>query len=129
LQQKLSAWIGIAGGIIDLVVGASLTQNPPPAVMAQAMMSSQSDYPIGYAVFAFGIVVLATGLYLLFTRMMHHRAGFGFLMVLYGIVMLVLGAGMIRNVFLMMQYSLLSGIVMIIVGLTMLYSGSEMIRK
>jgi uncharacterized membrane protein HdeD (DUF308 family) len=62
--------------------------------------------------------------------MMQHSHGFGFLMILYGVVMLVLGGSMIGNLFMMMtQLSLLSGTVMIVVGLAMLYSGSEMIRK
>lgn len=129
MKQKFSAWIGIVGGIIDLAVGASLIQSQPGPMGTQSMMSVSAGSSTGYAVLALGIVVLMTGLYLLVTRMMQHRQGFGLLMILYGLVMLVLGAGMIGQMFMMMQASLTSGIVMIVVGLAMLYSGADMVRR
>jgi len=129
LEQKFSAWIGIVGGIIDLVVGASVIQSQSEPMGTQSMMSVSAGSSTGYVVLALGIVVLMTGLYLLVTRLMQHRQGFGLLMILYGLVMLVLGAGMIGQMFMMMQASLISGSVMIVVGLAMLYSGADMVRR
>lgn len=129
MEQKFSAWIGIVGGIIDLVVGASVIQSQSEPMGTQSMMSVSAGSSTGYVVLALGIVVLMTGLYLLVTRLMQHRQGFGLLMILYGLVMLVLGAGMIGQMFMMMQASLISGSVMIVVGLAMLYSGADMVRR
>jgi uncharacterized membrane protein HdeD (DUF308 family) len=131
LVPKLSAWIGIFGGIVDLFVGALLMQSRLGPVATRDMMSSSSGSSIGFAVLAFGAVVLLTGLYLLVSQMMRHREGFGLLMILYGVVMLVLGASMIGQMFTMMamQLSLLSGILMLALGLAMLFSGADMLRK
>ena len=83
----------------------------------------------GYFLLALGIVVLLTGVYMLTVRMMQSRSSFGWLMILYGVIMLILGVGMIGQMFSVMQSSTLSGSVMIIVGVAMLYSGANMTRK
>jgi len=125
LGQRLSAVVGMIGGIIDMVVGVSLMQLEPVSTSAQSMKAPS----LGYAVFALGIAVFGTGLYLLVTRMMQHRQHFGLLMILFGLVMLVLGLSMVGQIFMVAQVSLVSGILMLVVGLAMLYSGADMVRK
>ena len=126
LQQKFSALLGIVGGIVDLLAGFGLLQ--PVGMMQQSMMVSSATW-IGYFLLVLGVIVLATGLYLLTPRMMEDRSLFGVLMLVYGVVMLVLGVSMIGQMFSMMQgWSTFSGTVMIILGAAMLYSGYGMAR-
>jgi uncharacterized membrane protein HdeD (DUF308 family) len=125
LQQKFSALLGIAGGVVDLVAGIGLLQ---PVGMQQPMMVPTAAWG-GYFLLILGVIVLVTGLYLLTSRMMENRSILGVLMLVYGVVMLVLGVSMIGQVFSMMQgWSTLSGSVMIILGVAMLYSGYGMMR-
>ena len=124
MHQKVSATIGIVGGVIDLVVGfVSLQQSMPGPSMG--MMPSGSSW-IGYFLVTLGIIVLLSGLYMFPAQMMKNRAMFGWLMKIYGIIMLFLGFAMINGMVAMMQGSILSGIVMIFVGVAMLFSGYSM---
>lgn len=114
----------MAGGIVDLVAGFSLLQ--PAGLMQPSMMVTSATWG-GYLLLVLGVIVLATGLYLLTPRMMANRMIFGVLMLVYGMVMLVLGVSMIGQMFSMTQgWSTLSGTVMIILGAAMLYSGYGM---
>lgn len=81
---------------------------------------------VGYFLLALGIIVLLSGLYMFTADMMKNRALFGWLMILYGIIMLFLGFGMINGIIAMMQGSTLSGAVMAFVGVAMLFSGYSM---
>ena len=125
VNQKLSASIGIVGGVIDLAAGWALLQSVesmmPPMIRIQSVWLS-------YFLMGLGVVVFLTGVYLLLSKMMRYVSAIGWLMILYGVIMLVLGVGMIGQLFAMMQGSLLSGGVMIIVGVIMLYSGYGMAR-
>lgn len=131
MEQKISALIGITGGIVDFAIGLIILQQPSSAasMMMETSGTQTSAISLGYSILALGAVVLFTGLYMLTVRMMQHRSGFGLLMILYGIIMLILGAGMIGQMFFVMQGSTFSGGLMIVVGLAMLYSGSGMVRK
>ncbi len=129
MQQKLSALIGIIGGIIDVGAGLALLQNPSSMMPMDALVMTSSVLWAGYFLLALGALVLFTGVYMISASMMRHRSGFGWLMILYGVIMLVVGVGMMGQMFPMMQGSALSGSVMIVVGAAMLYSGSDMARK
>lgn len=127
--QRLSALLGIVGGIIDFVAGLALLQ--PTGMNSMGMrtsMSLLSSAVAGYFLLVLGAIVLLTGLFMLSMLMMRHRSAFGVLMLMYGVIMLILGFVMLGQVFFMMQGSTLSGSAMIIVGLAMLYSGSTMVR-
>ena len=134
MNQKLSAAIGMVGGVIDLAAGWALLQSVEPMMPITApqpemtMMIRIQSLWLSYFLTGLGVVVFLTGLYVLVSRMMRHVSGVGWLMILYGVIMLVLGVGMIGQLFAMMQGSLLSGSVMIIVGVVMLYSGYGMAR-
>jgi uncharacterized membrane protein len=125
MDQRASGMIGVVGGIVDLVAGSFYLQQ---SMGVQPMMGLVSMPWIGYFLLALGLIVLVSGLYVLAARMMKNRSIFGWLMILYGLIMFVLGFGMIGQVFSMMQWSEFSGIVMIIVGIAMLYSGYGMAR-
>lgn len=125
MDQRASGMIGVVGGIVDLVAGSFYLQQ---SMGVQPMMGLVSMPWIGYFLLALGVIVLVSGLYVLAARMMKNRSIFGWLMILYGLIMFVLGFGMIGQVFSMMQGSEFSGIVMIIVGIAMLYSGYGMAR-
>ena len=130
MEQKISALIGIIGGIVDFAIGLIILQQPSSAAsMMMETSRTQTSISLGYSILALGAVVLFTGLYMLTVKMMQHRSGFGLLMILYGIIMLISGAGMIGQMFFVMQGSTFSGGLMIVVGLAMLYSGSDMVRK
>ena len=81
---------------------------------------------IGYVLVALGIIVLLSGLYMFAAQMMKNRAMFGWLMIIYGMIMLFIGFAMINGMGAMMQGSMLSGTVMIFVGVAMLFSGYSM---
>ena len=124
MHQKVSATIGVVGGVIDLIVGfVSLQQSMPGSSMG--MMPSGPSW-MGYFLLALGIVVLLTGLYMFAAQMMKNRAMFGWLMIIYGMIMLFIGFAMINGMGAMMQGSMLSGTVMIFVGVAMLFSGYNM---
>ena len=89
------------------------------------MMSSGVGW-VGYFLLALGFTVLLSGLYMFTADMMKNRALFGWLMILYGVIMLFLGFEMINGMIVMMQGSTLSGAVMIFVGVAMLFSGFSM---
>lgn len=125
MDQRVSGVIGVVGGLVDIIAGAVFLQQP---MEVQPMMEFSPTSWIGYFLLALGIIVLLSGLYVLTARMMKGRSTFGWLMILYGIVMLVLGGGMLGQMFSMMQGSAISGTVMIVVGLAMLYSGYDMTR-
>jgi small-conductance mechanosensitive channel len=135
LQQKVSALIGIIGGIIDLVAGGAILQNAPMygagAMMGQQPTMMTSTVLVAYFLLGLGVVVLFTGLYMLSMRMMRHQPTLGALMILYGVIMLALGVGMVSQMLAVMltQMSTFSGAVMIVVGVLMLYSGVAMARK
>ena len=74
LRQKFSALLGMAGGIVDLVAGFSLLQ--PAGLMQPSMMVTSATWG-GYLLLVLGVIVLATGLYLLTPRMMANRMIFG----------------------------------------------------
>jgi len=116
--------IGVVGGIVDIVAGFAFLQQP---MGPQPMMRLAFTSWIGYFLLVLGVIVLASGLYVLTVRMMN-RSSFGWLMIVYGVIMLVLGFGMIGQMFSMMEGSWLSGSVMLIVGVAMLYSGYDMTR-
>ncbi len=127
--QRLSALLGIVGGIIDFVAGLALLQ--PTGMNSMGMRTSMNLFPssvAGYFLLVLGAIVFLTGLFMLSMWMMRHRSGFGLLMLMYGVIMLILGFMMLGQVIFMMQGSTLSGATMIIVGLAMLYSGSTMVR-
>ncbi len=127
--QRLSALLGIVGGIIDFVAGLALLQ--PTGMNSMGMRTSMSLLPsavAGYFLLVLGAIVFLTGLIMLSMLKMRHRSAFGVLMLMYGVIMLILGFVMLGQVFFMMQGSTLSGSAMIIVGLAMLYSGSTMVR-
>jgi hypothetical protein len=138
LKPKQSALLAIFGGTVDLVAGLVLLQTVPPMMpitvplgettLPTMMPMSRSALAASYFLLAFGLVVLMTGVYMYYAKMMK-RLVFGWLMIVYGIIMLVLGTGMIGNVFSMMQYSVVSGAVMLILGVAMLHSGLSMARK
>ena len=124
MHQKVSATIGIVGGVIDLVVGfVSLQQSMSGSSMG--MMFSGASW-VSYFLLALGIVVLLSGLYMFAAQMVKNRATFGWLMIIYGIIMLLLGFAMINGMVAMMQGSILSGTAMIFVGVAMLFSGYSM---
>jgi uncharacterized membrane protein len=125
MDQRVSGVIGVVGGLVDIIAGAVFLQQP---MEVQPMMEFSPTSWIGYFLLALGIIVLLSGLYVLTARMMKGRSTFGWLMILYGIVMLALGGGMLGQIFSMMQGSAISGTVMIVVGLAMLYSGYDMTR-
>ena len=124
----------MGGGIIDLTAGWALMQSVlsmMPTVSRQAEMTlfvGNQALWLAYFLMGLGVVVFATGVYILVSRMMRRGTVTGWLMILYGVIMLVLGVGMIGQLFAMMQGSLLSGSIMIIVGVVMLYSGHGMAR-
>lgn len=80
----------------------------------------------GYFLLALGVIVLLSGLYMFTADMVKNRALFGWLMILYGVIMLFLGFEMISGMIVMTQGSTLSGGVMIFVGGAMLFSGFSM---
>jgi drug/metabolite transporter (DMT)-like permease len=125
LDQRVSGLIGVVGGLVDIIVGVILLQQP---METQPMMQLSPTSWVGYFLLALGVIVLLSGMYLLTARMMKRRTAFGVLMILYGIVMLALGAGMLGQMFSMMEGFVISGTVMIIIGLAMLYSGYDMTR-
>jgi uncharacterized membrane protein HdeD (DUF308 family) len=125
MDQRFSGAIGVVGGLVDIIVGAVILQQP---MGNQPMMELSPSSWIGYFLLALGIIVLLSGLYVLTARMMTRRSVFGWLMIVYGVVMLVLGAGMLGQMFSMMQGFVISGTVMIVIGLAMLYSGYDMTR-
>jgi uncharacterized membrane protein len=125
MDQRFSGAIGVVGGLVDIIVGAVILQQP---MGNQPMMELSPSSWIGYFLLALGIIVLLSGLYVLTARMMTRRKQFGWLMIVYGVVMLVLGAGMLGQMFSMMQGFVISGTVMIVIGLAMLYSGYDMTR-
>jgi hypothetical protein len=125
MDQRFSGAIGVVGGLVDIIVGAVILQQP---MGNQPMMELSPSSWIGYFLLALGIIVLLSGLYVLTARMMTRRKQFGWLMIVYGVVMLVLGAGMLGQMFSMMQGFVISGTVMIVIGLAMLYSGYNMTR-
>ena len=89
------------------------------------MMSSGVGWVV-YFLLGLGFIVLLSGLYMFTADMMKNRALFGWLMILYGVIMLFLGFEMINGMIVMMQGSTLSGAVMIFVGVAMLFSGFGM---
>ena len=89
------------------------------------MMSSGVGWVV-YFLLALGFIVLLSGLYVFTADMMKNRALFGWLMILYGVIMLFLGFEMINGMTVMIQGSTLSGAVMIFVGVAMLFSGFSM---
>jgi drug/metabolite transporter (DMT)-like permease len=125
LDQRVSGLVGVVGGLVDIIVGAILLQQP---METQPMMQFSPTSWVGYFLLALGVIVLLSGMYVLAARMMKRRTAFGMLMILYGIVMLALGAGMLGQMLFMMQGFVISGTVMIIIGLAMLYSGYDMTR-
>jgi hypothetical protein len=135
LRQKLSALIGVIGGIVDLVAGGVILQSGPTPetgyMMAQQPNMMNTAVWFAYFLLGLGVVVLFTGLYMLGMRMMRHQRTLGMLMVLYGAIMLILGVGMIGQmlVVMMVESSMFSGGVMIIVGVLMLYSGVSMAKR
>lgn len=125
MDQRASGVIGVVGGVVDIIVGAVSLQQP---MEMQPMMELSPSSWIGYFLLGLGIIVLLSGLYVLTSRMMKGRSTFGWLMILYGIIMLALGGGMLGQILPMMQGSAISGTVMIVIGLAMLYSGYDMAR-
>jgi len=124
MQREMSGTIGIIGGLVDLLTGASIFYQNSMAM--GAMMNGSAI--LAYAIMGLGVTVFLTGVSLFTSKVMHHFIGL--LMLIYGFIMLLLGAGMIAGFFnVMMQWSWLSGIVMITLGLVMLYSGLNMTRK
>lgn len=123
-----SAVIGIVGGVIDLVAGVVLIQ-PTMMMRGSSTMVPMMGLWVGYFLVALGLVVLLTGVYLVFARMMMNRSFVGLLMLTYGLIMLVLGTAMLRNLVPMMQGSTLSGVAMLGSGILMLYSGYGMSKK
>jgi len=123
-----SAVIGIVGGVIDLVAGVVLIQ-PTMMLGGASTMVSMMGLWVGYFLVALGLVVLLTGVYLVFARMIMNRSFVGLLMLTYGVIMLVLGTAMLRNLVPMMQGSTLSGFAMLGSGILMLYSGYGMNKK
>lgn len=123
-----SAVIGIVGGVIDLVAGVVLIQ-PTMMMRGSSTMVPMMGLWVGYFLVALGLVVLLTGVYLVFARMMMNRSFVGLLMLTYGVIMLVLGTAMLRNLVPMMQGSTLSGVAMLGSGILMLYSGYGMSKK
>ena len=124
MKQQVSAAIGIVGGIVDIAAGFVNLQLSPMGM--QSMMAPASW--IGYFLLVLGFIVLLSGLYLHSARMMKNRGLFGWLMIIYGLIMLALGFGMAGQLFSMMVGSTISGSVMIIVGVAMLYTGHDMAR-
>ena len=135
MQQKVSALIGVIGGIIDLVAGGAILQNVSMSgtgsMMGEQPTMMSSTAWVAYFLLGLGVVVLFTGLYMFGMGMMRHQPVLGSLMILYGVIMLALGIGMISQMLglMMMQWSTFSGAVMIISGVLMLYSGATMARK
>lgn len=140
LKAEQSALLAIVGGVIDLIAGWALLQSIPPMMpitvplgqtaIPTMMPVGTSAIAVSYFLFALGVVVLVTGAYMFYAKMMMHRSRLGWLMIVYGVIMLVIGIGMIGNVFsMMMQGSAISGAVMLVVGAAMLYSGSSMAKK
>jgi uncharacterized membrane protein HdeD (DUF308 family) len=125
LDQRISGLIGVVGGLVDIIVGVVLVQQP---MEMQPMMEFNLASWVGYFLLALGIIVLLSGMYVLSARMMRRRGAFGWLMILYGIIMLAIGGGMLGRLFPMMQGFAISGTVMIVIGLAMLYSGYDMTR-
>jgi hypothetical protein len=125
MEQRVSGIIGVVGGLVDIIVGAVILGQP---MEMQPMMTFGPASWLGSFLLALGVIVLLSGLYVLTVRMMRGRGAFGWLMILYGIVMLALGGGMLGQILPMMQGSAISGTVMIIIGLAMLYSGYDMAR-
>ena len=126
LRREISGAIGVIGGLIDLVVGMLILRDKSMQMGSEMMIESGSL--VSYFLLALGVIVLLTGFYMLFSKMMVQSTT-GFLMILYGVCMLILGVGMIGQLFnFMMQGSIVSGIMMIFVGLAMLYSGFEMTK-
>ena len=123
-----SAVIGIVGGVIDLVAGVVLIQ-PTMMLGGASTMVPMMGLWVGYFLVALGLVVLLTGVYLVFARMMMNRSFVGLLMLTYGVIMVVLGTAMLRNLVPMMQGSTLSGVAMLGSGILMLYSGYGMSKK
>ena len=116
------------GGLVDLVAGMLILQQNSMQTNSQ-MMTVDSGMFASYFLFALGVIVLLTGIFVLVSKTMRHTTT-GFLMILYGVLMLILGVGMIGQLFnFMMQGSLVSGIAMIFVGLVMLYSGFDMTKS
>lgn len=114
----------MAGGIIDLAIGALTLQQPMPSEPMGMMSGSASGG--SYFLLGFGVIVLLSGLYMLTPRMIKSRDLFGWLMIIYGVIMLFFGFGMITDLFAMMEGSTISGGVMIFVGVAMLFSGFSM---
>jgi uncharacterized membrane protein HdeD (DUF308 family) len=140
LKAEHSAMLAIVGGVIDLIAGYALLQSVPPMMpitvplgettMPTTMPIGTSAIAVSYFLLALGVIVLVTGVYMFYAKMLMHRSRLGWLMIVYGVIMLVIGIGMIGNVFsMMMQGSAISGAVMLVVGVAMLYSGSSMAKK
>jgi uncharacterized membrane protein HdeD (DUF308 family) len=120
LRRKFSGLLGVAGGLVDFIVGLS--------ILAQNSMNGIMMLP--YLLLVLGALVLLTGVYLLASKMMAHGSTIGLLMLLYGVIMLALGVGMIGQLFnlMMIQSSIVSGSLMILLGAAMLYSGFDMTK-
>ena len=126
MRREFSGVIGVAGGIVDFIVGFTiLGQNSME--MGNAMNAGAT---VAYLLLVLGAVVLLTGVYVFASRMMAHTSTIGLLMLLYGVIMLGLGVGMIGQFFnlMMMQSSIISGTIMILLGAAMLYSGFDMTK-
>lgn len=118
----------MVGGVVDIVAGFAYLQQSSLMRIQPMMLPSPASW-IGYFLLILGVIVFLSGAYLLSARMMRNRALFGWLMIVYGVIMLLLGVGMIGQMFsMMMEASTVSGAVMIAVGIAMLYSGYDMAR-
>ena len=128
MNRRVSAAIGMVGGVVDIVAGFAYLQQSSLMRIQPMMLPSPASW-IGYFLLILGVIVFLSGAYLLSARMMRNRALFGWLMIVYGVIMLLLGVGMIGQMFsMMMEASTVSGAVMIAVGIAMLYSGYDMAR-
>jgi hypothetical protein len=124
MRRILSSIIGLVGGVVDLWAGSTILLN---SSMRMGQMAGSGQL-LGYFLSVLGVIVLLSGLLMIFPNFMSRIMGL--LMIIYGSVMMVLGVGMIGGLFnVMMQWSALSGVVMIALGLAMLYSGWGMPRK
>jgi hypothetical protein len=123
MRRRISAILGLVGGLVDLWAGLSILFQTP-----MGMGLAENTRLLGYFLIVLGIIVLMTGVLMFSPREMSGLTGW--LMMISGLVMLFLGVGMISGILNeMTQWSVFSGIVMMALGLLMLYGGSDMSRK
>lgn len=127
MKQRYSAFVGIVGGLVDLIAGVAVVESTV-MIEGESMMATANAQWAGYSLMLLGVIVLSTGFYLLTSRMMN-RSFIGSVMLLYGVIMLVLGVVMFAGILSMMQNSTLSGAAMLLTGTAMFYSGYSMLKK